>query len=88
MKWVPAPAVDNSRAVQVLLIVLSVTAGCTDVIERRVLCRRLSASPPAAVSARHARPRVGTWFLALPAGLALLAFAMGFAAEPDDGPRR
>ena len=31
---------------------------------------------------------VGTWFLALPAGLALLAFAMGFAAEPDDGPRR
>jgi uncharacterized membrane protein YoaK (UPF0700 family) len=30
---------------------------------------------------------VGTWSLALPAGLALLAFAMGFAAEPDDGPR-
>jgi hypothetical protein len=27
-----------------------------------------------------------TWSLALPAGLALLAFAMGFAAEPDDGP--
>jgi hypothetical protein len=29
---------------------------------------------------------VGTWTLALPAGLALLAFATGFAAEPDDGP--
>jgi uncharacterized membrane protein YoaK (UPF0700 family) len=28
----------------------------------------------------------GTWSLALPAGLALLAFAMGFAPEPDDGP--
>ena len=28
----------------------------------------------------------GTWSLALPAGLAMLAFAMGFAAEPDDGP--
>ncbi|MFZ3324874.1 MAG: DUF1275 family protein, partial [Methylocella sp.] len=33
----PSPPVDNSRAVQALLIVLSV-AGCTDVIERRVLC--------------------------------------------------
>ncbi|MGA7383237.1 MAG: YoaK family protein [Methylocella sp.] len=30
---------------------------------------------------------LGTWSLALPAGLALLAFAMGFAAEADDGPR-
>jgi uncharacterized membrane protein YoaK (UPF0700 family) len=30
--------------------------------------------------------QLGTWSLALPAGLALLAFAMGFAAEPDDGP--
>jgi uncharacterized membrane protein YoaK (UPF0700 family) len=29
---------------------------------------------------------LGTWSLALPAGLALLAFAMGFAAEPDVGP--
>jgi uncharacterized membrane protein YoaK (UPF0700 family) len=29
---------------------------------------------------------VGSWSLALPAGLAMLAFAMGFAAEPDDGP--
>jgi uncharacterized membrane protein YoaK (UPF0700 family) len=29
---------------------------------------------------------LGTWSLALPAGLALLAFAMGFAAEPADGP--
>ena len=29
---------------------------------------------------------LGTWSLALPAGLAMLAFAMGFAAEPDDGP--
>ena len=29
----------------------------------------------------------GTWSLALPAGLALLAFAIGFVAEPDDGPR-
>jgi uncharacterized membrane protein YoaK (UPF0700 family) len=29
---------------------------------------------------------LGTWSLALPAGLALLAFAMGFAAETDDGP--
>jgi uncharacterized membrane protein YoaK (UPF0700 family) len=29
---------------------------------------------------------LGTWSLALPAGLALLAFAMGFAAEPEDGP--
>jgi hypothetical protein len=28
---------------------------------------------------------LGTWSLALPAGLALLAFAMGFAAETDDG---
>ena len=32
MGCVPAPPVDNSRAVQALLIVLSVTAGCTDVI--------------------------------------------------------
>jgi uncharacterized membrane protein YoaK (UPF0700 family) len=32
MGWVPAPPVDNSRAVQALLIVLSVTAGYTDVI--------------------------------------------------------
>ena len=31
---------------------------------------------------------LGSWSLALPAGLALLAFAMGFAAEPDDGPHR
>jgi uncharacterized membrane protein YoaK (UPF0700 family) len=36
MGWVPAP-VDNSRAVQALLIVLSVTAGCTDVIGFLVL---------------------------------------------------
>jgi uncharacterized membrane protein YoaK (UPF0700 family) len=28
---------------------------------------------------------LGTWSLALPAGLAMLAFAMGFAAEPEDG---
>ena len=28
---------------------------------------------------------LGLWSLALPAGLALLAFAMGFAAEPDGG---
>jgi uncharacterized membrane protein YoaK (UPF0700 family) len=37
MGWVPAPAVDNSRAVQALLIVLSVTAGCTDIIGFLVL---------------------------------------------------
>ena len=29
---------------------------------------------------------LGTWSLALPAGLAMLAFAIGFAAELDDGP--
>jgi uncharacterized membrane protein YoaK (UPF0700 family) len=29
---------------------------------------------------------LGTWSLALPAGLAMLAFAIGFAAERDDGP--
>src|SRR3981189_331795 len=29
---------------------------------------------------------LGTWSLALPAGLALAAFAMGFAAEPNDRP--
>lgn len=28
---------------------------------------------------------LGLWSLALPAGLAILAFAMGFAAEPDGG---
>jgi uncharacterized membrane protein YoaK (UPF0700 family) len=28
---------------------------------------------------------LGTWSLALPTGLALLAFVMGFAPEPDDG---
>jgi uncharacterized membrane protein YoaK (UPF0700 family) len=27
---------------------------------------------------------LGTWSLALPAGLALLAFAVGLAAEPDN----
>lgn len=32
MALVSAPSVDNSRAVQALLIVLSVTAGCTDII--------------------------------------------------------
>ncbi|HUK07251.1 MAG TPA: YoaK family protein [Stellaceae bacterium] len=32
MALVLAPSVDNSRAVQALLIVLSVTAGCTDII--------------------------------------------------------
>jgi uncharacterized membrane protein YoaK (UPF0700 family) len=37
MGWVPAPPADNSRAVQALLIVLSVTAGCTDVIGFLVL---------------------------------------------------
>jgi uncharacterized membrane protein YoaK (UPF0700 family) len=37
MGWVPAPPVDNSRAVQALLIVLSITAGCTDVIGFLVL---------------------------------------------------
>jgi uncharacterized membrane protein YoaK (UPF0700 family) len=37
MGWVPAPSVDNSRAVQALLIVLSITAGCTDVIGFLVL---------------------------------------------------
>jgi uncharacterized membrane protein YoaK (UPF0700 family) len=37
MGWVPAPSVDNSRAVQALLIVLSVTAACTDVIGFLVL---------------------------------------------------
>jgi uncharacterized membrane protein YoaK (UPF0700 family) len=31
---------------------------------------------------------LGTWSLALPAGLAMLAFAMGFPAEPEDGPHR
>jgi uncharacterized membrane protein YoaK (UPF0700 family) len=35
--WVPPPPVDNSRAVQALLIVLSVTAGCTDIIGFLVL---------------------------------------------------
>jgi len=35
--WVPTPPVDNSRAVQALLIVLSVTAGCTDIIGFLVL---------------------------------------------------
>jgi uncharacterized membrane protein YoaK (UPF0700 family) len=37
MGWVPPPPVDNSRAVQALLIVLSVTAGCTDVVGFLVL---------------------------------------------------
>jgi uncharacterized membrane protein YoaK (UPF0700 family) len=37
MGWVLAPLVDNSRTVQALLIVLSVTAGCTDVIGFLVL---------------------------------------------------
>jgi hypothetical protein len=37
MGWVPAPPVDNSRGVQALLIVLSVTAGCTDIIGFLVL---------------------------------------------------
>ena len=37
MGCVPTPPVDNSRAVQALLIVLSVTAGCTDVIGFLVL---------------------------------------------------
>ena len=37
MAWVPPPPVDNSRAVQALLIVLSVTAGCTDIIGFLVL---------------------------------------------------
>jgi uncharacterized membrane protein YoaK (UPF0700 family) len=35
--WVPPPPVANSRAVQALLIVLSVTAGCTDIIGFLVL---------------------------------------------------
>src|ERR1700704_2822011 len=29
---VPGPGIDRSRAIQALLIVLSVTAGCTDII--------------------------------------------------------
>jgi len=33
----PPPPFDNARAVQALLIVLSVTAGCTDVIGFLVL---------------------------------------------------
>jgi hypothetical protein len=33
----PPPSVDNSRAAQALLIVLSVTAGCTDIIGFLVL---------------------------------------------------
>ena len=37
MGRVPTPLVDNPRAVQALLIVLSVTAGCTDVIGFLVL---------------------------------------------------
>ena len=37
MGWAPAPSADNSRAVQALLIVLSVTAGCTDIIGFLVL---------------------------------------------------
>jgi uncharacterized membrane protein YoaK (UPF0700 family) len=37
MAWGPPPSVDNSRAVQALLIVLSVTAGCTDIIGFLVL---------------------------------------------------
>lgn len=37
MGWVPSPPVDNSRTVQALLIVLSVTAGCTDIIGFLVL---------------------------------------------------
>ena len=37
MGWGPPPSVDNSRAVQALLIVLSVTAGCTDIIGFLVL---------------------------------------------------
>jgi uncharacterized membrane protein YoaK (UPF0700 family) len=37
MGMVPAPSADDSRAVQALLIVLSVTAGCTDVIGFLVL---------------------------------------------------
>jgi uncharacterized membrane protein YoaK (UPF0700 family) len=43
MGWVPAPPVDNSRAVQALLIVLSVTAGCTDIIGFLVLDGRFTA---------------------------------------------
>jgi len=37
MGRVPAPSADDSRAVQALLIVLSVTAGCTDIIGFLVL---------------------------------------------------
>jgi uncharacterized membrane protein YoaK (UPF0700 family) len=37
MGCVPAPSADDSRAVQALLIVLSVTAGCTDIIGFLVL---------------------------------------------------
>src|SRR3984893_2012774 len=37
MGRVPAPPADDSRAVQALLIVLSVTAGCTDIIGFLVL---------------------------------------------------
>jgi uncharacterized membrane protein YoaK (UPF0700 family) len=166
MGWVPAPPVDNSRVVQALLIVPSVTAGCTDVIGFLVLCVAagpridpnatnailagllgvsamavqnalvqisLKGAPSTAVMtsnvtrfamdvgevllggdpadvakarnrAAHTLPAIvgftagcglgaaceaalGTWSLALPAGLALLAFAMGFAADPGDGPR-
>src|ERR1700730_11748034 len=37
MAWGPPPSVDNSRGVEALLIVLSVTAGCTDIIGFLVL---------------------------------------------------
>jgi hypothetical protein len=52
MGWMPAPSVDNSRAAQALLIVLSVTAGCTDIIGFLVLC--VAAGPRIDPSATNA----------------------------------
>jgi hypothetical protein len=41
---------------------------------------------PEPAAATEQKPAACTWSLALPAGLAMLAFAIGFAAERDDGP--
>jgi uncharacterized membrane protein YoaK (UPF0700 family) len=133
----PPPSVDNSRAVQALLIVLSVTAagmlGVSAMAVQNALVQiSLKGAPSTAVMtsnvtrfamdvgevllggdpadvakarnrAAHTLPAIvgftvgcglgaaceaqfGTWSLALPAGLALLAIALGFAAEPIDRP--
>ncbi len=92
LKGAPSAAVMTSNVTRFAIDVGEVPVGGdpADVAKAR---NRAARTPPAIVGftvgcalGAACEAALGRRSLALPSGLALLAFAMGFAAEADDGP--